>query len=403
MKKIILLSALSASLLVASGYRLPESSLNSTALAAAYTAHAHGADAAYYNPANMAFNGENCNRIEGALTYINLASITYHDNANAAFNSVSKEENLFAPSFFYTSPDFNNVRYGFSLTVPGGLSKRWDSPYAKTFSQEFTLKIIELNPVVSYKVNDTFALGGGLRAIYSEGIVKSDGSGIGKPAIRDMEADTIEYGYNLAATYKPDSALSFSATYRSNVDINEEGNAKLSLSGTKLYDGGASVEVPLPAVATIAMAYDFGGTVVEVSYDKTFWSEYKALDFEFEDKVPAALKAAFDDPKPREWKDTNAFRIGLSHDLNSALTLMAGFAIDENPVPTEHLGFELPDSDAKLYSAGLRYKASKELEFGVSALYDQKDERGVQNTTPVNGTFKDASALLVTTGVSYKF
>ncbi len=410
MKKIILLSTLSASLLLASGYRLPESSINSTALSAAYVANAHGADAAYYNPANMAFNGENCNRIEGALTYINLGEITYTDNRSPLFNSKSKEENLFAPSFFFSSQDYNGVRYGFSMTVPGGLSKRWDSPYAKLFAEEFTLEIIELNPVAAYKVNDNFAIGGGLRLIYSEGIVKSDGmdittasaGAVNKPAARDMEADTIEFGYNLAATYKPTSALSIAATYRSNVDVNEEGNAKLSLSGTTLYDGGASVEVPLPAVAALALAYDFGATVLEFTYDKTFWSEYKTLDFEFEDTVPAALQSGFDDPKPREWKDTNAYRIGITHQLNKKLTLMGGFAIDENPAPEEHIGFELPDSDATLYSGGLRYQYSKALNFGASILYDAKDDRKVENAE-ISGEFKDASALLVTTGFSYKF
>jgi len=420
--KPVVISALVATLVQASGYRVPESSLNSTALSAAYVAHAHGADAAYYNPANMAFNGQNCNRIEGGLTYINLGKINYTDSRGAHLNASSKEENLFAPSFFFSSQDYNGMRYGFSMTVPGGLTKRWDSPFAKLFAEEFTLKIIELNPVAAYKVNENFAIGGGLRLIYSEGIVKSDGmpitiatagfpapAQIKKPAARDMEADTIEFGYNVAATFKPDSALTIAATYRSNVDVNEEGNAKLFLSGTKLYDGGASVEVPLPAVAALAVSYDFGATVLELVYDKTFWSEYKTLDFAFTDTVPLALRAAFDAPKPREWKDTNAFRVGISHDVNKKLTLMGGFAIDENPAPEANVGFELPDSDAKLYSGGFRYHYSDALSFGASVLYDSKESRRVQTALKedgkrdIDGTFKDASALLVTTGISYKF
>ena len=413
MKRIIVkttaLSLLTSSLLVASGYRLPETSLNSTALSAAYVANAHGADAAYYNPANMAFD-ENINRVEGALTYINLAEISYTDNRSALFNAKSKEEKLFAPSFFLTSKDYNGIRYGFSLTVPGGLSKRWESPFAKLFAEEFTLEIVELNPVASYKVNENFALGGGLRIVHTSGVVKSDGvpitvasgGAVNKPAARDMEADSIQFGYNVAATYKPDSAISIAATYRSNVDLDVEGNAKLYLSGTKLYDGGASVDVPLPAVAALALSYDFGATVIELEYDKTFWSEYKALDFQFNDTVPRALQSAFDDPKARNWKDTNAFRIGVTHQLNDKLTLMGGFAIDENPAPTANIAFELPDSDATLYSGGFRYQYSDALEIGASILYDAKDDRKIVNEA-LNGEFKDASALLVTTGIAYKF
>ncbi len=401
MKKILTLSLVTSSILLASGYRLPETSMRSTALSAAYVANANSADAAYYNPANMAFN-QNKNQIEGALTYINLSSIKYTDKRTPAFNSKSKTENIVAPSIFFASKDYDSVRYGFSINTPGGLSKRWESPYAKTFSQEFTLKIIELAPSIAYKINDQFALGAGLRMVYSEGVVKSDGTGIGKPVIRDMEADTIKYGYNLALTYKPVSQLNIAATYRSNVNLNHEGNAKLYLSGTKLYDGGASVEVPLPAVAVFAISYDFGSTVVEAAWDRTFWSKYKNLDFQFKDNVPMALKSAFDDPKPREWKDTDAFRLGVTHQLNDTITLMAGVASDENPAPANNLGFELPDSDAILYSAGLTYKYSDQVTFGASILYDSKDERSVQNDVAV-GTFKDASATLVTLGLSYNY
>ena len=404
MKKIILISTIASSLVLASGYRLPESSMKSTALSAAYVANANGADSSYYNPANMVFN-EDINIVEGALTYINLASIKYTDSRSPAFNSKSKEEDLLAPSVFYTSKDMNGIRYGISMTVPGGLSKRWDSPFAKTFSEEFTLKIIEVNPVIAYKINDQFAIGGGLRLIYSEGIVKSDGNAMGTiPAVikRDMEADTTEFGYNLALTYKPVSNVNISATYRSNVDLKEEGNAELYLSGTKLYDGGASVEVPLPAVAAVAISYDFGKTVVELEYDKTMWSEYKALDFKFKDNVPLALKVPFDDPKPREWEDTDAIRLGVTHQLNSKVTLMGAVATDDNPAPERNIGFELPDSDAMLYSGGVLYKYSDKVTMGASFLYDSKDDRTVVNDT-INGEFKDAAATLITFGASYKF
>ncbi len=403
MKKIVILSILTSSLLVASGYRLPESSLKSNALAAAYVANANGADSAYYNPANMVFN-EDANFAEFALTSINLSNTKYTDSRNPAFNSESKKESLLAPTMFFSSKDMNGFRYGFAFVVPGGLTKRWDDPYAKTFAQEFALKIIELNPVVAYKINSQFALGGGLRLIYSEGVVKSDGSGIGKPIVREMEANTIEFGYNLALTYKPIDEVNLAATYRSNVDINEEGNAKLYLSGTKLYDGGGSVEVPLPAVAALAISYDFGKTVLELEYDRTFWSQYESLDFEFKDTVPAALQDAFDKPKPRDWEDTDAFRLGLTHQLNEKITLLGGFAIDENPVPAKNISFELPDSDALLYSGGINYQYNDDFSFGASLLYTDKEDKSVKNSDgTIDGSFKNSSATLVNIGGAYKF
>ena len=60
MKKKIAMVGLTAGILaagpaLASGYRIPEQSLNTTALSAAYVASTPAADASYYNPANMSW------------------------------------------------------------------------------------------------------------------------------------------------------------------------------------------------------------------------------------------------------------------------------------------------------------------------------------------------------------
>ncbi len=113
------------------------------------------------------------------------------------------------------------------------------------------------------------------------------------------------------------------------------------------------------------------------------------------------LTAVFDQPVARNWSDTDTFRIGVEYDFKNDFVLMAGFALDENPAPDETLGFELPDSDAQLYSIGLRYKATEDIELGIAYLYDKKESRTVTQDT-INGTFDDAAAHLVTIGLSWK-
>ncbi len=80
---------------------------------------------------------------------------------------------------------------------------------------------------------------------------------------------------------------------------------------------------------------------------------------------------------------------------------MAGFALDENPIPDSTLGFDLPDSDATLYSVGFRYRINEDLDVGMAYLYDDKESRDVVNEY-LNGVFDDAGAHLVTVGLSYK-
>jgi long-chain fatty acid transport protein len=295
-----------------------------------------------------------------------------------------------------------------SITVPGGLTKRWDTPYQKLYAEEFTLKNVELNPVFSYKVNDQFAVGGGVRLIYSEGVVKSDGGDIA-PLKRHMEGDTVEFGYNLALTYRPTDDINIAVTYRSNIDLEEEGKANIWFGGVgKQYD--ASVTVPLPAALNIAISKTWNKTfTLEFNYERTYWSTYKNLDFNYNEALGNdILTAKFDDPIAKNWKDTDTFRIGATIVMNK-ITYMLGFAIDETPVPDKTIGFELPDSDAKIFSMGFRYQQTKQLSWGAAFLYDSKESRSLTPGVAENevlsygGTFDGGGAFLTTIGMSYEF
>ncbi len=402
--KVVTLLSLSAATLLASGYRIPEQSLDSVAKSAANVASANGADASYYNPANMSFMEDGA-MIEVGMTYINLPKVSYTDAASSTLNGNSQVEEFLMPTMHYVSPMVGNWRYGLSIVAPAGLSKRWDDAFAKATAQEFTLKVIEVNPTASYKFSDQFAVGFGLRGVYTDGVVRSDASGLGSPANRDLTGDSIDFGYNLALSYKPTKELTLSSTYRSKVDLTVEGDATL-VSG--LYNGGASVTIPLPASLALAVAYTMDKTTVEFVYERTYWSSYKNLDFNYDVDLTATAMAAFDRAIPKNWEDVNAYRIGISHQYSDTLKLMAGFAIDKTPVPDNTLGFELPDSDAKLYSVGFEYKLNKQMAIGLAYLYDDKESRTVtnrsaSNTTAPYGEFTDSAAHLVTASFKYKF
>ncbi len=163
------------------------------------------------------------------------------------------------------------------------------------------------------------------------------------------------------------------------------------------------MSLPAPAVLAISGAYTWDKLTVELTWDQTFWSEYEELDIQYSTPIPHPVLASIFGPAvPKNWEDTDAFRISASYQFNEAFTGMAGFAIDDNPVPEEFLSFELPDSNAWLYSIGGRYKLNEQLELGLSFLYDYKESRTVTNSQ-IMGEFTDAAAILVTGGISYKF
>ena len=396
------LSAVASSVVMAQGYRIPEQSLNSMALSAAYVAHTTGADTAYYNPANMSFMNAEKSYVEGGITLAHLPSNVY--TLMDPYSGESEVEDLPIPYFHYVAKAIGDFRWGVSMTVPGGLTKRWEDQPQKSFAEEFTLKVIEVSPSVSYKVTDDFSVGGGLRLIYSEGVVKSSGQ-----VSRDMEGDTFEFGYNLAMTYKPTSDINLAVTYRSNIDLNEEGNAKLYFGDVLMYDGDASVDVPLPAALNLAISKTWQDKfTLEFNYERTFWSQYETLDFEYGGADIGPLTPYFDTPQARNWEDTNTFRLGATMKMDK-ITMMMGFAIDETPAPVETIGFELPDSDAKIFSMGFRYQQTENLSWGAAFLYDSKEAFSVPggvNENPVlanGGGFSEGGAFLTTVGLAYEY
>ena len=174
--------------------------------------------------------------------------------------------------------------------------------------------------------------------------------------------------------------------------------------------GWARTTVPAPAVLAISTSFKpMDKLTVELTWDRTFWSQYDSL--RIENAAEPLLGGAtpyngFDSAK--DWDDADAFRIGLTYEYNEKLTLMGGLAYDQNPVPERNLGYELPDSDAWIISAGFQYAYTENLEFGLGVLYDYKEKRDATNdptdpNTPVDGEFSNASAWFVTAGLSYKF
>ncbi len=389
--------SLLAGAVFAGGYKIPEQSIRSTGTAGAYFSSANTPDAAYYNPANMSFMKDGWG-LEVGLRYIVLPSIKFEGayGGNPA-NGESKKEEFFVPYFHYVSPKVGNLRFGLSFVTPAGLSKRWDAPAQKATAKKFLLEVYELDLSASYLINKNFAIGGGIRGVYAKGEIQLEGAFYSI----NMDGDTdILPGYFLSLSFKPTSSLTLSTLYRSKVNLKIKGDVSGILGPSPLNGTKGDVKVPLPAEWRLGASYQLGNTTLEFTYERTFWSAYKKLDFNY-DRTP--LKGSiFDDPKDKNWKDTNTYRFAIIHKFNEKFTGLAGIAYDETPVPEKTLGFELPDSDGWIFSLGGLYNPSSKVEIGLAYLYFMKKDRSVNNSN-INGKFKDLAAHVLTLSLGYKF
>lgn len=404
MKKLLLVSAVAASTLMASGYKIPEQSLNSTALAGAYVSNATTADAAYFNPANMAFMSSD-RHLELNAMYIHLNPIDFSGQVGGPTTDVhtaqSASEDFLIPQIYLVAKPMGedeSVRLGLSINEPAGLSKRWPEGVQAMYAEEFTFKLIEVNPSLSYKVLDNLAVAAGVRFVYTKGIIKTSPAGGGL----DMDGSSWDLGYNLALSYMPFDMWGMALTYRSKVDLTVEGGQATGYTPPYPTATPASVTIPLPATLTFATDVDVTeSTNLEFVYERTFWSAYEELNIEIPAMGPLPGM-----PVAKNWEDSNTFRLGLTQGLGESLDLMLGVAYDETPVPDQSLGFELPDSNAVIFSGGVRWAMTEELDIGVSALYDIKEDRFVSfndNENGIDGTFSGSSAFILSAGLGYKF
>ena len=413
MKKVLLSIVATCSLLNAGGYKVPEQSADSLGLAASNVAFSFGADAAYFNPANMMFL-DGRHHVESTLGWFHINSLDFKTDSGKTYSS--KKFDSLAGTFSFVTPElYENWKFGLALAVPAAVGISWEDPETAFTGKRFKLQVVELNPTVAYRINDKLAVAVGARGVYTKGKRASD-FGVG---YREIQGDAINYGYNVALTYRPIEELSFAVTYRSKVNLELKGSTDADFKGPLApisYHGKTRVEIPLPAQLVLATGYKFSDFTLLLAYERTYWSKFKDYDFEFGDKTAVhtnppfgrAFKLLMDDPVVKNAKDSNTYRIGLAYDVNEKLRLMAGFSYDEDITSSNHTGLELPNTTSKAYTAGLNYKFTDNLEVAFGYVYQHRDKKratdiATSTRTKMSGEFDSGKIQIVGTTFKYTF
>ena len=412
MKKVLLSIVATCSLLNAGGYKVPEQSADSLGLAASNVAFSFGADAAYFNPANMMFL-DGRHHVESTLGWFHINSLDFKTDSGKTYSS--KKFDSLAGTFSFVTPElYENWKFGLALAVPAAVGISWEDLETAFTGKRFKLQVVELNPTVAYRINDKLAVAVGARGVYTKGKIASD-FGVG---YREIQGDAINYGYNVALTYRPIEELSFAVTYRSKVNLELKGHTDADFKGPLApisYHGKTKVEIPLPAQLVLATGYKFSDFTLLLAFERTYWSKFKDYDFEFGDKTAAHtnppfgrfFKAMMDDPVVKNAKDSNTYRIGLAYDVNEKLRLMAGFSYDEDITSSNHTGLELPNTTSKAYTAGLNYKFTDNLEVAFGYVYQHRDKKRATDIATgagkMSGEFDSGKIQIVGTTFKYTF
>ncbi|MBL1418080.1 MAG: outer membrane protein transport protein, partial [Moritella sp.] len=207
----------------------------------------------------------------------------YNDASRLDSNDVIND--AFVPAFYYVQPINSKVAIGLAMFSGYGMVSEHEDDYAVGAGAGTTdLLTFNINPSVSFKATDELSLGLGLSAVYAKatlernlGDLSSTLGGSADSQLFLLEGDAWGYGWNVGALYEFSENNRIGLAYRSQVDIEFEGDfTGVTSGGNKIQ---TTLEIPLPATVEIS-GYHKVTPKIALTYSAlwTQWSKFTELE-----------------------------------------------------------------------------------------------------------------------------
>ena len=351
----------------ASGFSIPEVSAPGTAMPNAVVANPEETGAFAYNPAAMGFHDRTSVSLGTLFIGPSFSVDTatgHHDGAGADW--------VTAPLFQAALRVHDQWRIGLGVNAPFGLETRWETGTFPKLSGETPvtvapcvtlplpfgahptnrkLETLALVPTLVYKVNEDLSVAVGLD------YYKTNSAQLNSQ-LNSMSGDGDGWGWNASVLYRR-GALSLGAVYHSPSTSELKGhykplNSALAFLGTVRPGSGlplaqaAKVDLNLPWRLQLGARYALiDKLAVEFDWTRTGWSEFERIEV----KGRTTGRTLFSDIN--DWKDTNAYRLGLTYDILPGTQLRCGYAFDETGQGKDHYSVRVPDNGRHLFSLGI--------------------------------------------------
>ncbi|MBC7963715.1 MAG: transporter [Steroidobacteraceae bacterium] len=378
----------------ASGFGIFTQGASALGQADAVVAHTDEPSAIFFNPALL--NKLPGTQIEVGTTLL-FPSRDFRSSTTGA--TASTEDSFYYPSTFYVSHAFNDkISAGLGIFNPFGLGTEWNGAWeGKFLATKSKIETYNFNPVASYQITPALSFAAGLDVIYLDASLES--VKFISPAFeanQKFKGDGTGFGYNLGLAYDAGHGISAGVSYRSEVDIDIDGDFSLAVPGVTSMNAKTKITLPRQLMAGIAYQANERFTL-ETGFRWEDWRSYKELKLEVEGQPTAIF--------PKNWHDTFAVNVGGKYRLNDTFALLGGYLYGWNAVPDDTFEPGVPDSNSHLLTVGTDMKFNQ-LKLAVSYAYQLQEERSKNNAVggvPIaNGTY-NADIQLLALSLVYKF
>ncbi|WP_454839524.1 OmpP1/FadL family transporter [Pseudomonas hormoni] len=423
MKKVMLKTTLSLAVAVAStqifasGFALNEQSISGMGTGfAGRSSSADDASTVFGNPAGMSRLKRE--QVTGGVAFIDAH--TDISDASSRPNGGSNKGDMVpfmgVPMGYYVKPIDDHWAFGLGVYAPFGLVTDYENNFAgRYFGSKSEVKIVTLQPTVSYAFNDKVSIGFGPTINRIDGTLESNLSATqarpdGKVKI---EGDDTALGYNFGILVQATDNTRVGLTYHSKVKYKLEGNTKVNYqlfaqqgqNPSQKYDASLDITTPESVDFSLTHKLDDQWTLYAGS-TWTRWSRLKEISVENEG-VPAALRPQFGTiTEEQNWHDTWAHAIGASYQVNKQWVLRTGFSVDQAPTNNENRSPRIPTGDRKIFSLGAGWSPTDDLTIDVAYSYLVEESVKINETNARNQNYTakyENSANGFGVGATYRF
>jgi long-chain fatty acid transport protein len=233
------------------------------------------------------------------------------------------------------------------------------------------VELLDLGGSAAFRVNDNLAVAVGVdmywatEVLFSAVAVQNEGNGIG-------------WGWNASGIYEQ-GPLAFGLSYRSAATVDIQGSATFPGLGAA---SSADADLPVPSRLQAGVRYRFNDQLAaEFDFTRTGWSDFDVLT------ITNAFGAV---ESINNWDDANAYRLGISYQVDSRTRLRFGYSYDETPQPREWFSARVPDNDRHLFSVGMNRDMGDGMELDAGYMYvkfkDYSHAGGAPSGSEPNGS-----------------
>lgn len=325
-------------------------------------------------------------------------------------------------SLFITHALNEQWHVGFANYGDFGLGIDYSNDWAgRYYLQNGTLLGLTLMPSLSFKANEQWSFGLGLRALYglseSELALDNNPLGIGTHPDGSLEykADDWGFGVNLGVLYQATPATRVGLAYTSAIDLSFSDKLDpkgLSAVEQNLWNAGGltnaktTLDMQVPQTLTVSLFHQLDSAwALLASANWQDWSRFGEIGLDLDARNPTSTTL------DANYRDSWHVSLGIQYQHSQKLRWNLGAAYDSSPVGDQYRTVTNPMGEAWRLGTGIDYALEQDLSLNLSYEFIWMGDMAVQQSKAlpisdpkqVSGSYENAWMQAISSSLTWRY